>query len=60
MKLLAEKTRIAELEAEETLMIKQQKAETQAKIFQLQRKVVRAKTRAQVYAGYIKDDKTKN
>ena len=60
LKLLAEKTRIAELEAEETLMIKQQKAETQAKIFQLQRKVVRAKTRAQVYAGYIKDDKTKN
>ena len=59
LKLLEEKARIAELEAEETLMIKQQKAETQAKIFQLQRKVVRAKTRAQVYAGYTKDDETK-
>ena len=40
-------------------MMEQQKAETQAKMFQLKREVVRAKTRAQVYARYTKDDKTK-
>ena len=59
MKLLEERARIAELEAEATLMMEQQKAETQAKMFQLQREVVRAKARAQVYAGYTKDDETK-
>ena len=58
MKLLEEKARIAELEADATLTTEQQKAETQAKIFQLQREVVRAKTRAQAYAGYTKDDET--
>ena len=47
MKLLEEKARIAELEAQIKLMIGQQKAETQAKMFQLQREVVRAKARAQ-------------
>ena len=41
MKLLEEKVRIAELEAEATLTMEQQKAETQAKIFQPQREVVR-------------------
>ena len=40
-------------------MMEQQKAETQAKMFQLQREVVRAKARAQLYAGYTKDDETK-
>ena len=59
LKLLEEKARIAELEADATLMMEQQKAETQAKMFQLQREVVRAKARAQVYAGYIKDDEAK-
>ena len=59
LKLLEKKARIAELEAEATLMMEQQKAETQAKMFQLQREVVRAKARAQVYAGYTKDDETK-
>ena len=59
LKLLEEKARIAELEADATLMMEQQKAETQAKIFQLQREVVRANARAQVYAGYTKDDETK-
>ena len=59
LKLLKEKARIAELEAEATLLMEQQKAETQAKMFQLQREVVRAKARAQVYAGYIKDDEAK-
>ena len=59
MKLLEEKARTAELEADATLMMEQQKAETQAKLFQLQREVVRAKARAQVYAGYTKDDETK-
>ena len=48
LKLLEERARIAELEAEATLMMEQQKAETQAKMFQLQREVVRAKARAQV------------
>ena len=59
MKLLKEKARIAELEADTTLMMEQQKAETQAKMFQLQREVVRAKASAQVYAGYTKDDEAK-
>ena len=59
MKLLEEKARIAELEAEATLLMEQQKGETQAKMFQLQREVVRAKARAQVYAGYTTDDETK-
>ena len=49
---------MAELEGEATLMMEQQKAETQAKIFQLQRKVLRVKPSAQVYAGYTKDDET--
>ena len=59
MKLLEEKVRIAELEAEATLMMEQQKAETQAKMFQPQREVVRAKARAQVYTEHIKDDEAK-
>ena len=36
--------------------MEQQKTETQAKMFQLQREVVRTKATAQVYAGYTKDD----
>ena len=59
LELLEEKARTAELEEEATLMVKQQKAETPAKMFQLQREVVRAKARAQVSAGYTKDDETK-
>ena len=59
LKLLEEKAKTAEPEADATLMMEQQKAETQAKMFQLQREVVRAKARAQVYAGYIKDDEAK-
>ena len=49
--LLEEKARIAELEAEAKLMMEQQKAETQHKMFQLQWEVVRVKGRAQLYAG---------
>ena len=59
MKLLEEKARISELEAEATLMMEQQEAETQANMFQLQREVVSVKARAQVYTGYSKDDVTK-
>ena len=59
LKLLEEKAKIAELEADATLLMQQQKAETQAKMFHLQREVVRAKAGAQVYAGYTKDDATK-
>ena len=51
--------RISELEAEATLMMEQQEAETQANMFQLQREVVSVKARAQVYTGYSKDDETK-
>ena len=40
-------------------MMEQQKAETQPKMFQPHREVVRAKARAQVYAGYIKDGEAK-
>ena len=47
LKLLKEDARIAELGANATLMMEQQKDETQAK------------ARAQVYAGYTKDDETK-
>ena len=36
-----------------------EKAETQVKMFQLQRKVFRAKARGEVYAGYTKNDETK-
>ena len=59
MKLPEEKVRTTELEAEATLMMEQQKAETQPKMFQPHREVVRAKARAQVYAGYIKDAEAK-
>ena len=38
--------------------MEQQKTETQAKMFQLQREVVRTKATAQVYEGYTKDDET--
>ena len=40
-------------------MMEQQKAEIQAKMFQPQREVVRAKARAQVYTEHIKDDEAK-
>ena len=40
-------------------MMEQQKAETQAKMFQPQREVVRAKARAQVHTEHIKDDEAK-
>ena len=59
LKLLEGEPRIAELEAHATLMMEQQKVETQAKMFQLQKEFIRAKVRAQVYAGYTKDDETK-
>ena len=51
--------RIAELVAKAILMMEQQKAETKTEMFQFQREVVRAKTRAQVYEEYTKDDETK-
>ena len=56
MKLLEEKAKIAELEAEATLLIEQQKAETHDKMLELQREVARAKARTQVYEGYTKDE----
>ena len=56
MKLLEEKANIVELEAEVTLLMEQQKAETEAKMFELQREVARAKARAQLYEGYTKDE----
>ena len=58
MKLLEEKARNVELEAEAILMMEQQKAEAQAKMFHLQREVAKAKARA-LYVGYTKDDETK-
>ena len=45
MKLLEEKAKIAELEAE-----------THDKMLELQREVARAKARTQVYEGYTKDE----
>ena len=36
--------------------MEQQKDETEAKMLELQREVARAKVRAQVYEGYVKDE----
>ena len=52
MKLLEEKAKIAELEAEATFMMEKQKAEQQAKMFQIKGQVARAKARARVYKDY--------
>ena len=49
MKLLEEKAKIAELEAEATLMMEKQKAQQQAKMLQIQGEIARAKARARVY-----------
>ena len=49
LKLLEEKAKIAELEAEATFLLEKQKAENQAKILQIQGDVARAKARARVY-----------
>ena len=52
MKLLEEKAKIAELEAEATFMMEKQKAEQQAKMLQIQGEVARAKARTRVYEYY--------
>ena len=52
MKLLEEKAKIAELEAEATLMMEKQKAQQQAKMLQIQGEIARAKARARVYEDY--------
>ena len=52
LKLLEEKAKIAELEAEATFMMEKQKAEQQAKMLQIQGEVARAKARARVYEDY--------
>ena len=52
LKLLEEKAKIAELEAEATFMMEKQKAEQQAMMLQIQGEVARAKARARVYKDY--------
>ena len=52
LKLLEEKAKVAELEAEATFLLEKQKAENQAKILQIQGEVARAKARARVYEDY--------
>ena len=52
MKLLKEKIKIAELEAEATFMMEKQKVEQQAKMLQIQGEVVRAKSKARVCEDY--------
>ena len=52
MKLLEEKAKIAELEAEASFLIEKQKAEQQAKILQIEGEVTRAKARGRVYEDY--------
>ena len=52
LKLLEEKAKIAELEAEATFIMEKQKAEQQAKMLQIQGEVARAKARARVYEDY--------
>ena len=52
LKLLEEKAKVAELEAEATFLLEKQKAENQVKILQIQGEVARAKARARVYEGY--------
>ena len=52
LKLLEEKAKIAELEAEATFIIVKQKAEQQAKMLQIQEEVARAKARDRVYKDY--------
>ena len=49
LKLLQEKAKIAELEAEATFLLEKQKAENQTKILQIQGEVARAKAKARVY-----------
>ena len=52
MKLIEEKAKIVELEAEATFMMERQKAEQQAKMLQIQGEVASAKARARVYKDY--------
>ena len=56
MKLLEKKVRTAELKAETTLVIEEQKVEVQTKMFQLLREVATAKARVQMYVRHTKDD----
>ena len=55
-KLLEEKAKIVELEAEATFMMEKQKAEQQGKMLQIQGEVARAKARARVYEDKAKPD----
>ena len=52
LKLLEEKAKIAELEAEATFIMEKQKPEQQAKMLQIQGEVARARARARVYEDY--------
>ena len=52
MKLLEEKTKIVELEAEATFMMEKQKVEQRAKMLQIQGEVARAKARTRVHEDY--------
>ena len=56
MKLLEKKARTAELKAETTLVIEEQKVEVETKMFQLLREVATAKARVQMYVRHTKDD----
>ena len=50
LKLLKEKAKVAELEAEATFLLEKQKAKNQVKILPIQGEI--ARTRARVYEGY--------
>ena len=52
LKLLEEKAKIADFEADLTFIMEKQKAEQQAKMLQIQGEVARAKARARVYEDY--------
>ena len=52
LNLSEEKAKVAELEAEATLLLEKQKAENQEKILQIQGEVARAKARARAYEDY--------
>ena len=54
LKLLEEKEKVAELEAEATFMLKKQKTKNSAKILQIQGEVARVKAKARVYEDYNK------
>ena len=52
LKLIEEKTKIAELEAEAKFLLEKANAESQAKMLQIQGEVARAKARSRLYEDY--------